>query len=53
VHLLQAEIAVNTKLLGDEHMKAKQKVWEQNETTQSVSTADIQENETLAGQDDR
>jgi len=34
-------------------MKAKQKCWEQNETTQSVITADIQQNETVAGQDDR
>lgn len=52
-HPLQAEITVNTKLLGDEHMKAKRKVWEQNETTQSVNTANIQKNETVAGQDDR
>lgn len=44
---------VNTKLLGDEHMKAKQNVLEQNETTQSVSTANIQKTETVAGQDDR
>jgi hypothetical protein len=34
-------------------MKAKQKFWEQNETTQSVNTADTQKNETVAGQDDR
>jgi hypothetical protein len=34
-------------------MKAKQKVGDQNESTQSVSTADIQKNETVAGQDDR
>jgi hypothetical protein len=52
-HHLQAEITVNTKLVGDEHTKAKRNVWEQNETTQSVSTANIQKNETVAGQDDR
>lgn len=51
-HPLQAEITVNTKLLGAEHKKAKRKVGEQNETTQVVSTADIQKNETVAGQDD-
>jgi hypothetical protein len=34
-------------------MKAKRKVWEQNETTQSVSTANTQKNETVAGEDDR
>jgi hypothetical protein len=34
-------------------MKAKQRDWGQNETTQPVSTANIQKNETVAGQDDR
>jgi len=52
-HPLQAEVTVSTKLLGDEHVKVKRKVCEQNETTHSVSTANIQKNETVAGQDDR